>query len=140
MIQYKYNLLKDIKNLLNNHGRKEFFSKEGIIYFPPSFKRFLAILFEYYTGKIAWPEITTSEEMICYVVTSGTWGAYESPNKIFILPWKLEKMEQLNGIDLKGLIEHEIAHLELEGKKDLTGIRHREKEDLVSALIKSKKK
>ena len=134
MIIYKYNLLKDIKNLLNNLDRKEFFRKEDIIYFPFSFKRFLSILFKHYTGKIAWPEITTSEEIICYVVTSGTWGAYESPNNIYILPWNLEKLNNFNNIGLKELIIHEINHLKLEKEKNFKNLSHQEKEQRVNSM------
>ena len=125
-IKYKYNLFKDFKIFLHNIRNKKFLESEKIYTIKWSLKKYLRLLFNYYTGKLFLPKIKTKNRIICYIVSSGTWGAYELPNKIFICPLELNNLD----MTIESLIKHELAHLKYEHK--VANMTHKEKENFIN--------
>lgn len=100
-VKFKYSLIKDIKTCFEIFSKRKWLKEEDIIVFKPSFSRFLKMIFNR-------PKLVFKSDfpIICYLVTNGTWGAYEHPNKIIIMPFDLPE-----DMSLHELIEHEIEHL-----------------------------
>lgn len=70
-------------------------------------------------------DIQSDEDITCYWVHSGTWGAYTPPNKIFVCPWDIDSAG-----GFERLIKHEINHLKFE--KDVHDMSHEEKESYIN--------
>ena len=122
-VKFKYSLIKDIKTYFEISNQKEWLKEEQIITFNLSFIRFLKIIFN--RPKIFFE---TDIPITCYWVTNGTWGAYEHPNKIIVMPFDLPE-----DMSLYELIEHEIAHLKY---PEADNFNHKEKEEYIENKIK----
>lgn len=68
----------------------------------------------------------SGENTTCYWISSGTWGAYTPPDKIFICPKNIHKTG-----GLKRVIEHEITHLAYAHETD--NLAHEKKEDFINS-------
>lgn len=119
-VYYKYSLKWDIiwayRTLLNYRWLKN----KGLKFFLPNPIRAIKIILSKPKG----PEIDTDLDhpVTCYWITSGTWGSYTPPDKIFICPYKIP--------NLKRVIEHEVIHLKYFHDTDLMS--HEDKEDFVN--------
>jgi hypothetical protein len=74
-------------------------------------------------------DIDTENKIFCYWISSGTWGAYTPPNKIFICPWEINKAG-----GLKRVIEHELTHLKYEKDVRQKKLSHEEKEEFINKI------
>ena len=120
MIKYKYNFFIDLKwgwRTIKNYRWLK--SKNLKIFLPNPFKMAYLII-----KKPKCPKINIKKNIICYWLSSGTWGAYTPPNKIFICPWKIHKIGGFEKI-----IKHEITHLQYE--QDVKNMNHEEKEQYI---------
>jgi len=129
VIKYRYSLVRDIKNAIwTINDRKWFKEHSSIVKFWPNPIRWLWLLFWIISTKK--PNIETEESIVCYWVSSGTWGAYHPDDmSISICPWKLEQCPD----DLEELIKHEILHLE---HPEMDTLEHEKKERLIENLSK----
>ncbi len=125
-IKFKYSLLKDIKTYFEISSKKEWLKKQNIKVFGPSVSRFFKIIFNR-------PKIVLESDIpvTCYWVTNGTWGAYEDPNKIIIMPFNLP-----DDMTLSELMKHEIMHLKHPEAEDMD---HKEKEKYIEEFEKVEK-
>lgn len=100
-VKFKYSIIKDIQTFFEISKEKKWLREHDIKVFKPSFLRFLKIIF-------ARPKIKFESDIpvTCYFVSNGSWGSYESPDKIIIMPFDLPDY-----MSLHELIEHEIEHL-----------------------------
>lgn len=101
-IQYRYNILIDLSNSIQTWKERDWLKKNDLAYSMPSLKTTLQLLLKRPVGI----EIKTHEPIICYWVSSGTWGSYQEPNIIYICPWHIE-----NAGGLERVIRHELLHL-----------------------------
>lgn len=132
MIRYKYSLLKDIKNALWTIGDREWFKEHSsITVFWPNPLRWIWFLLWFIFAKK--PTIQTENDIICYIVSSGTWGAYHPDEMaISICPWKISESPDKN---MEGIIRHEITHLE---HPEADSWEHYEKENYIEKLTTQK--
>lgn len=91
--------------------------KNKLIFFMPTPKRFYNIRKNIPILK----EINTDKKITCYWVSTGTWGAYKLPNKIYICPWE--------NYNIISVIKHELAHLKY-GRR-VEGMSYDEKESFI---------
>jgi len=108
MIKYRYSLIKDIKNAIWILGDRKWFKNHDVVVFWPNPLRWIWLLFWIIFSKK--PVIKADRDIVCYLVSSGTWGAYHPEEyAISICPWKINQ-----SIDkgIEGVIRHEILHLE----------------------------
>jgi hypothetical protein len=134
MVIYKYSLLKEIKLLVHNYRNKKDLIKKDIVFIDFNFWNFIILYYRFRVSKIKMPHIDIPEDVICYIVSCGTWGAYKLPNKIFIC---LNEIGNLS-MSLEDLILHEIIHLRLEASiKDMD---FHTKEDKVNKEAENLKK
>lgn len=117
-IIYKYSLFYDIEWMLNTLKNKEWLKEKELVFFLPSFSRFFKLLFNRPKG----PYIETEFDITCYWISSGTWGAYRPPNKIFICPHKIPNLEKV--------IRHEITHLK--HNENVSSMEHDDKEKYIN--------
>ncbi|MEK7630907.1 MAG: hypothetical protein AAB417_02675 [Patescibacteria group bacterium] len=117
MITYHYSLWEDIKMAIQTFGRFFWLKKHRLIFFMPTLKRFREI--RSFQKNIF---IDISDDIQCYWVSSGTWGSYKAPNKIYICPWEIEQAGGINSV-----INHEIKHLQLFDKTKHMSYEEREK-------------
>lgn len=122
MIQYKYNLINDINHAFNTIRNFKWFKKQGLVFFWPTPFRMIRLILN--RPKVS--EIDIKEEIVCYWVSSGTWGSYSLPNQIYICPWQLTEDK------IAEIILHEIKHLYNEDK--VRGMTHEEKEKFIDNL------
>ncbi|MDP1706518.1 MAG: hypothetical protein Q8L36_01735 [bacterium] len=128
MIVYKYDLFQDIKVILHNRRQAVWLKEKNLVVFPFNIFRSLKIIFRWFLfRRPVRPVIDFHEDVFCYWVTAGTWGAYELPNKIFICP------ENLTPEKLEDTIKHEIIHIFSEDEIRARGMSHEEKESLVNS-------
>lgn len=122
-VKFKYSITKDIQTFFEILKKRKWLKEHDIKVFRPSFFRFLKIIF-------ARPNIEFESDIpvTCYFVSNGTWGSYESPNKIVIMPFDLPEY-----MSLHELIEHEITHLKHPEADDMD---HEEKERYIENKIK----
>lgn len=126
MITYKYNPIIDFKIFLHNKRSEKFLNSEKIYIIKWSLFKYIRFIFSYIFKKFNLPKVEVENDAVCYLVSSGTWGSYELPNKVFICPLELENL----GMSLNELIMHEIKHLKYERKvKNMT---HEEKEKFIN--------
>lgn len=119
MIEYKYSLIEDLKTAANVVWLYFWLKKNKMIFFLPTLGRFIRI--RRYRPKPL--QIDIAENITCYFTSSGTWGAYELPNKIFICPWENR--------DMASVIKHEITHLRHE--REVRNLKHKEKEKIIES-------
>jgi len=109
MIIYKYSLKKDIKNALWTIGDRAWFRKHPaiVVFWPNIFRWFWLLSWILFAKK---PKADYfSQDIVCYWVSSGTWGSYHpEENAISICPWKIKESPDKN---IEGVISHEITHL-----------------------------
>ena len=94
MITYKYSFWQDLKLFLHNRKSKKQLEKNGVVFICFSFAKYVKLLLDFYRGRIDLPGLNLKVNIICYIISSGTWGAYESPNKIFICPLETDKLSR----------------------------------------------
>lgn len=106
--------------MYNTIKNKKWLQKKGLVFFMPSILRMIKLWFNLPKG----PEIETESKknITCYWISSGTWGAYRPPNKIFICP---EKIPNINKV-----IIHELTHLQYE--KEVCNLSHEDKEKYIN--------
>jgi hypothetical protein len=117
-VTFKYSLLKDFQNFFEIFGQRKWLKEQGIKFFWPSFFRLIKIIFR--RPKIVF---STDIPVVCYFVSNGTWGAYEHPDRIIIMPFDLPE-----DMTLEELIGHEIAHLK---HPEADSLEHAEKEKYI---------
>ncbi len=117
-IKYKYNIYYDIEWMLNTLRNKKWLKEKELIFFKPSIFRLLKLWFNRPKG----PDIDVEFNVTCYWISSGTWGAYRPPNKIFICPHKIPNLAKV--------IRHEITHLKY--NHDVYGMKHDDKEEYIN--------
>jgi len=123
MIEYKYSILYDIVWMLKTIKNIGWLKKKGLKVFYPNFFRIIKLCFNRPVG----PKVEAKNKIFCYWISSGTWGSYAPPNKIFICPWEIGKAG-----GLKRVIEHEIVHLEHESEIQKMNLNHEEKEKFIN--------
>lgn len=121
MIKYKYSFFVDIRwclhTLLNLKWLKD---KKLLVHYPNPLR--MIRLFFYYK-KIQ--TFQSEENIICYFIHCGTWGAYRTPNNIYICPWDIEKAGGLERV-----IIHEIKHLKY--AEQTQSMSHEDKEKFIN--------
>lgn len=121
MITFKYNLFVDIYNSFITIKEYRWLKKHKLIFFLPNPFLMLKLIFNRPKPLL----IDTGDmDIVCYWVSSGTWGSYQPPNKIFICPWNIPDMEEI--------IKHEIKHLKYEYK--VKNMSHEDKEDFIDSI------
>jgi len=104
MIKYKYSFYWDIVWYLRNRKSASFLDDKNIKYIPFSLGQLFKNVFKPLSPKIDLKN--KNLDITCYFLSSGTWGAYTPPDKIFICPKDIEKA---GGIER--VIKHEITHI-----------------------------
>ncbi len=104
MIKYKYSFYWDIVWYFRNKRNSDFLREKNIKYIPFSLGQLFKNIFFQLKPKIEIEDIDI--DVKCYWLSSGTWGAYTPPDKIFICPKDIKKAGGLERV-----IKHEIAHL-----------------------------
>lgn len=117
-ITYKYSLFYDLQWMYLTLKKRKWLQEKRLIYFTPSLSRMVKLWFNRPKG----PNLSVEFNVTCYWVSSGTWGAYRFPDKIFICAHKLD--------DMKRVIMHEIIHLKYDN--DVKHMTHEEKEDYIN--------
>lgn len=117
-ITYTYNIFYDIEWMIHTIRNRKWLQEKNLVFFMPSLSRMIRLWFKRPQG----PDIETDHKITCYFISSGTWGSYRPPNKIFICPYRIP--------NLKKVIQHEITHLEHE--KDVLSMNHEEKEEYIN--------
>lgn len=134
MIVYKYSLVKELKMIIQNYNNKKYLINKGVVFIDFNFWKFVKLYIYFKRGKLELPAVNISENVVCYIVSCGTWGAYELPNKIFICLNNLEDLQ----MSVDELIIHEIVHLRLENK--LRGVSFEMKEKIVNEEVDNLRK
>jgi len=101
MIKYKYNLLVDFKIIGQTFYYYRWLKSKGIKIIHPNHFRMVSLWWRLPDNL---PKINLKKDITCYIVSCGTWGAYQEPDKIFICPYGIK--------DVEDVINHEIRHLE----------------------------
>lgn len=117
-IKYKYSLKWDIIWAYRTIKNSKWLKSKKIIIFRPNIWEMLRLWFKKPVG----PILINEFPVICYWCSSGSWGSYCPPDKIFICPRDLKNIEKV--------ILHEIKHLKY--NKDVIGMNHEEKEDYIN--------
>ena len=126
MITYRYSIYEDVKIFLHNKKNEGFIKNHGLYYIRWSLGAYLKLLYHHFFKRLELPNIDIDKDIVCYIVSSGTWGAYELPNKIYLCPIDMQHLP----MSVEELIKHEIAHLKYEKLvKDKT---HEEKEKFIN--------
>lgn len=120
MITYKYSLLEDLRWAYRTVRNRRWLKEKKIIFFFPNPSNFIKLLLH----KPKQTYIDVNSKIICYWISSGTWGSYTPPNKIFICPWK--------NPDLKKTIIHELKHLKY--YHEVANMSHEKKEDYINKM------
>ena len=122
-VKFKYSLIEDIKVAIEIYSKRKWLKENEIIIFKPSILRFFKIIFTV-------PKISFESDIpvICYWVSNGSWGSYEYPDKIMIMPFDLPE-----DMSLKELIKHEITHLK---HPESEKMEHTEKEKYIEGFEK----
>jgi hypothetical protein len=105
--------------MINTITKQSWLKEKGLVFFMPSIFRMIKLWFHRPIG----PEIQSDFVVTCFWISSGTWGGYRPPDKIFICPHKIPNLEKV--------IRHEITHLQHD--KDVLGLEHEQKEDYINA-------
>lgn len=130
MITFEYSLYWDAVWLLRNFKNRKWLKEHNIVYIPFTFRQLFLNIFHKRTVKTEEFNLDTtsknSENITCYWVSSGTWGAYTPPDKIFICPKNIHKTG-----GLKRVIEHEIIHLAYAHETE--NLEHEKKEDFINS-------
>lgn len=103
---FKYNFSQDIKWAYRTIKNKEDLHAKSLVVFTPSILRIIYLWFNLPQSL----SIDVPYKITCYWISSGTWGSYTPPDKIFICPWKKD-----GGIftskELEKVIRHELLHI-----------------------------
>jgi hypothetical protein len=119
-LKYKYSLKLDLVWAYRTIKNKKWHEDKNLVIFKPNLFKMIKLWFK----KPIPPEIETEFPITCYWISSGTWGSYTPPDKIFICPRGLK--------NIKKVIQHEIAHLKYNDiVKDMT---HEEKEEYINKI------
>jgi len=103
---FKYNFFQDIKWAYRTIKNKEDLLSKNLVVFTPSILRMVYLWFNLPRSL----SVDTPYKIICYWISSGTWGSYTPPNKIFICPWKKDGGTYTSK-ELEKVIHHELLHL-----------------------------
>lgn len=127
MVIFKYNIIKDIKNALWTIKDYKWFKEHNdiVVFWPNPLRWVWLLIWIVFTKK---PRVESKDNIACYWVSSGTWGAYNTKDmSVNICPWKMKQCPD----SLEDLIAHEILHLEHPEANDLP---HNEKEKYIENL------
>lgn len=119
-IKYKYSLKWDLIWMYRNMKNMRWLTEKRIVVFKPSIFKMVKLWFNMPVG----PKIETELLVTCYWLSSGTWGSYIPPDKIFICPRGLK--------DVVRVINHEISHLKHD--EEVQGMSHEEKENYINKV------
>jgi hypothetical protein len=128
MIKYKYSFYWDIVWYLRNKKNAGFLHDKNIKYISFTFEQLLKNIFKPEKPKIDLKD--KNLDITCYFISSGTWGAYTPPNKIFICPKNIEKAGGLERV-----IKHEITHIL--NAKNTESFSHEDKEEFIKEREKN---
>jgi hypothetical protein len=117
-IRYKYSIKWDIIWALRTIKNFKWLKEKKLAVFKPSLRKTIWLWFHIPKG----PKIETDFKITCYWTSSGTWGSYIPPDKIFICPRGLKNIERV--------IRHEVTHLSY--NKDVAGMSQEQKEEYVN--------
>jgi len=117
-IKYKYSLSWDIIWAYRTIKNSQWLKNKKIIVFRPNIWEMVKLWFKKPVG----PILINDFPVTCYWCSSGSWGSYSPPDKIFICPRNLK--------DIEKVILHEITHLKY--NKDAIGMSHEEKEEYIN--------
>jgi hypothetical protein len=117
-IRYKYSIKWDIIWAFRTVKKLKWLSEKKLAVFKPSLTKTIWLWFHIPSG----PKIETASPITCYWISSGTWGSYTPPDKIFICPRGLK--------DIERVIRHEITHLTY--NKDVENMSHEQKEEYIN--------
>lgn len=127
MVTFRYNPYYDIVWFFRNYKNRKWLKENKIYYSPFTFHQFVYNIFHKKTIKTKEFILNTHEkEIICYWISSGTWGSYSYPDKIFICPKDINKAGGLQRV-----IQHEITHLKYFSETE--NLKHAEKEDFINS-------
>lgn len=98
-LAYRYSLKWDLVWAFRTNRNAGWLKSKKLVVFNPSLFQMIKLWFKKPIG----PEIGTEFPVVCYWISSGTWGSYTPPNKIFICPRGLKNIEKV--------IRHELAHI-----------------------------
>jgi hypothetical protein len=102
-IEYKYSFLVDIRNAWQTLRERRWLEENNLAYGMPSCKT----MWRLFRNRPVGVSIKANRPVTCYWVSSGTWGSYEFPDRIYICPWHIEKAGGLERV-----MRHELLHLE----------------------------
>lgn len=117
-LKYCYHPWWDIVWAFRTLKNRRWLESKKLVVFQPSAVEMIKLWFK----KPVCPAIETEYSITCYWISSGTWGSYSPPNKVFICPRGLVNMERV--------IRHEIAHLKY--ASDTEKMTHEEKEKYIN--------
>jgi hypothetical protein len=118
LVQYKYSILWDIRWAFRTIKNWKWLKDKKLAVFKPKLSKTIWLWFNMPQG----PKIETDSPVTCYWISSGTWGSYSPPNKIFICPRGLKNIEKV--------IRHEITHLAYD--HDVVEMSHEQKEGYIN--------
>lgn len=125
-MRFTYSIIEDIRMYRHTKRRMPFFIEEGLYVIPWTVKGYITFIRNYFTYER--PKI--DNDMTCYFVSCGTWGAYRPPNTVLVCPIDFEK----SGMTMGDNIMHEITHIAHE--HDVKNMTHAEKESYIRAIGK----
>lgn len=102
-LEFKYSFFVDLRIALQTLRELSWLKKNNLAYVMPSFRT----MWQLYRHQPIGLPIKTEIPTTCYWVSSGTWGSYELPNRIYICPWYIER-----GGGMERVIRHELLHLD----------------------------
>lgn len=129
MIIFKYSFYWDVIWFLRNFKNRKWLKEHNIVYIPLTLHQLFLNIFHKRIIKTEEFNLDMGKSLgniTCYWISSGTWGAYTPPNKIFICPKNIHKTG-----GLKRVIEHEITHLAYAHETD--NLEHEKKEDFINS-------
>lgn len=123
-IRYRYSLKWDLTWAYRTIKNYRWCRSKGLPIFTPSVLKMI----ELWICRPVGPKIETEFPVTCYWISSGTWGAYTPPDKVFICPRNQKNIERV--------IKHEITHLKY--NDDVKNMTHEEKEKFINSKMAPK--
>jgi len=121
-LKFKYTFFQDLRWIYRTFKNRNDLKRKGLIVFYFSPTRMFYLWFKQPISL----HIDVPYPITCYWISSGTWGSYTPPDKIFICPWKKEG-GVYSSEDLRKVILHELFHLYYHDKIKKLDFQNREK-------------
>lgn len=128
MITFKYSFYWDFVWFFRNFKNRKWLKEKNIVYINFSFSQLFKNIFHKKNISIKSDQFKFDGDVICYWLSSGTWGSYTYPDKIFICPKDIKKVGGLERV-----IEHELKHLKY--YLEVEHLKHEEKEKKINSVI-----